>query len=64
MSDYKPQFTWTIYELDPSATEEGDEYRMVQMFDREEDALKVLEVLESVNDLFHCYKIVKMVIQY
>jgi len=47
---------WEIYELTPAPW--GDHYRFVEGFETEEDAKKVLEVLESVNVFFNTYKIV------
>lgn len=48
---------YTIYSLSPAPW--GDAYRMVEMFDTKEDAEKVLKALESVNILFHYYKIIE-----
>jgi len=48
---------WSIYSLCPAPW--GDQYRFVEAFDIEDDAKEVLVVLEKVNILFHCYKIVE-----
>jgi len=45
-----------IYCIDPAPW--GINYRLIEMFDTEEDAEKVLKVLESVNVNFKRYEIV------
>jgi hypothetical protein len=50
---------YSIYSLAP--TEDGeDDYRLVEMFEREEDAELVLAALEKVNFSFNCYRIQEM----
>lgn len=48
---------YTIYELTPAPW--GDDYRVVKVFDRVEDAEAVLEALEKVNIDFSYYKIIR-----
>ncbi len=48
---------YMIYELTPAPW--GDDYRLIQSFDRKEDAEKVLDVLKSVDIDFHIYKIIE-----
>jgi len=48
---------FSIYSLSPAPW--GDSYRLVEMFDTEDDAKEVLASLEKVNILFNCYKIVQ-----
>lgn len=48
---------YTIYSLTPAPW--GDDYRLIEIFDRREDATLVLRVLENVNVLFNCYKIIE-----
>lgn len=47
---------WSIYKINPAPW--GDDYRLVESFDTEEDAQEVLDCLESVNILFNTYKII------
>ena len=47
---------FAIYSLSPAPW--GDQYRLVETFDTEEDAKSVLETLEKVNTNFSTYKIV------
>ena len=47
-----------IYSLSP-APNKKDHYRLIEIFERKEDAEIVLSALEKVNVLFHCYKIVE-----
>ena len=48
---------WAIYSLVPAPW--GDDYRLVEGFDTQEDAAKVAKCLESVNVLMNCYRIVE-----
>lgn len=45
---------YCIYKITPAPW--GDDYRLVDTFDTEEDAQKVLNCLESVNVSFNYYK--------
>lgn len=50
---------WAIVELTPAAWVDGpaDDIRIKHLFDRKEDAEKVLAVLESVNIDFTLYQL-------
>lgn len=48
---------FSIYSLCPAPW--GDHYRFVEAFDTKEDAMAVLLVLEKVNILFNCYRLVE-----
>lgn len=48
---------YSIYSLCPAPW--GDSYRLVEMFDTEDDAKEILASLEKVNISFHCYRIVE-----
>ncbi len=48
---------FSIYSLCPAPW--GDRYRLVEMFDTEEDAKLIWNALQKVNILFHYYKIVE-----
>lgn len=50
---------YSIYSLDPGDNGE-DEYRLVEMFDNEDDAKYVLAALEKVNFAFNVYRIQEM----
>lgn len=52
---------YSIYSLQP-AEEGGDDYRLVEMFEREEDAKSVLEALEKVNFAHNIYRIQEMTV--
>lgn len=49
---------YVIYSLTPAPLGK-DYHRLVECFDNKKDAESVLSILEKVNVLFHCYKIVK-----
>ena len=50
---------YSIYSLDPGDNGE-DEYRLVEMFDNEDDAKYVLAALEKVNWVPNVYRIQEM----
>lgn len=52
---------YSIYSLDPD--ENGDEeYRLVEMFESEEDANYVLSALEKVNVMSNTYRLQEMIV--
>lgn len=56
-SDIVRKVCYIIYDIVPAPW--GDDYRHIELFDREEDAELVLEALEKVNINFNYYKIIK-----
>ena len=57
MSTSKVQTWYSIVDVTPDMN--GDNYRLVEIFDTRDDAESVLLVLESVNVYHNLYKIIE-----